>query len=107
MKKKILAVAVLTVLLAVSGVRAEEPQNLCPGFAPEQGVMWRGSEWNGATRGEYPNRNCDIVSIGREPARTDSVPYADAQSALQSARDYAKELSPYYLLLSQTEWKFF
>jgi len=70
------------------------------------GVSWTGQEWNGSTEGTSPNRNCDIVSIGRESARTDSVPFSDAESAKTGAEEYRKELSPYYLLLSRTEWEF-
>ena len=71
-----------------------------------KGAEWTGTEWDGSTEGEWPNRNCDIVSIGREPARTDSVPYADTENARHGAENYQKELSPYYLLLSQEEWAF-
>ena len=49
------------------------------------GVTWTGTEWDGSTEGEYPNRNCDIVSIGKEPARVDSIPYDSLQAALQGA----------------------
>lgn len=69
-------------------------------------VSWTGTEWDGDTSGAAPQRNCDIVSIGREPARTDSIPYGDLPSAVQAAQDYDKALSPYYLLLSQTNWQF-
>lgn len=67
---------------------------------------WTGMEWNGSTEGEYPNRNCDIVSIGREAARVDSIPYQDIESAVLSAENYQKERSAYYQLLSQTNWRF-
>ena len=77
-----------------------------PFLASGEGVQWTGSEWDGSTEGEYPYRNCDIVSIGREPARVDSIPYDSLESAIQGAMEYHKELSPYYLLLSQREWKF-
>ncbi|MBR6965894.1 MAG: DUF4981 domain-containing protein [Clostridia bacterium] len=79
-----------------------------PGDAGSEsaGVFWNGREWDGSAEGEYPNRNCDIVSVGREAARTDSVPYADAESARIGAEEYRKELSPYYRLLSQEEWAF-
>jgi len=92
MKKSITAV-VCAVLLAF-------------GLAVSEGVSWTGQEWNGSTEGEYPNRNCDIVSIAREPARVDSVPYTQLDSAIQGAVDYAKELSTMYMLLSQTDWSF-
>lgn len=69
-------------------------------------VSWTGTEWDGDTSGAAPQRNCDIVSIGREPARTDSIPYGDLPSAVKAAQDYDKALSPYYLLLSQTNWQF-
>ena len=67
-----------------------------PGDAGSEsaGVFWNGREWDGSAEGEYPNRNCDIVSVGREAARTDSVPYADAESARIGAEEYRKELSP-------------
>ena len=67
-----------------------------------QCVAWTGREWDGNI--EAGNNN--IVSIGREPARMDSIPYADLESALTGAAEYKKELSPYYLLLSQMSWKF-
>lgn len=47
-----------------------------------------------------------MVSIGREPARTDSIPYGDISSAVSGSVDYEKALSSYYLLLSQTQWQF-
>lgn len=65
-------------------------------------VSWTGLEWNG----DIEAGNNNIVSIGREPARVDSVPYDDLACALAGAENYQKELSPYYLLLSQQEWSF-
>ncbi len=79
---------------------------LLPLAATAGGVEWTGTEWDGSIEGEYPSRNCDIVSIGREPARVDSIPYEDMEKAIAGAENYQKELSAYYLLLSQTEWKF-
>lgn len=73
--------------------------------AMAEGVSWTGREWDGSTEGE--NRSCDVVSIGREAARVDSVPYGTLETAAEGARDYRKELSPYYQLLSQTQWQFF
>ena len=73
-----------------------------PVFAMAMGVTWTGQEWDG----DIEVGNNDIVSIGREPARVDSIPYATMQDAVRAAEDYAKELSPWYLLLSQTEWDF-
>ena len=73
---------------------------------PCNAVSWTGTEWNGDSSGAVGERSCDIVSIGREPARTDSIPYGDLQSAVKAAQDYDKSLSPYYLLLSQTQWQF-
>ena len=70
------------------------------------GVSWTGTEWDGSTKGEYPNRNSDIVQIGREYARTDSVPYSTLSDAISGARDYHKELSPYISYISRTDWKF-
>ncbi len=67
-----------------------------------QGVAWTGREWDG----DIGAGNNEIVSIGREPARVDSIPYADLESALTGVAEYKKELSPYYLLLSQRSWKF-
>lgn len=71
-----------------------------------EGVSWTGNEWNGSTEGEYPNRMCDIVQINRELPRVDSIPYANVETAVDGARDYVKETSPYFRLLSQTDWKF-
>lgn len=71
-----------------------------------EGVSWTGREWDGSTEGEAPLRNCDIVSIGREAARVDSIPYDTFEHAAEGATDYNKELSPYYRLLSQTSWSF-
>ena len=93
--------ALLTVLIMLCAMTV-----ISCGRAEKQGVAWNGKEWDGSITGMFPNRNCDIVSIGREPARTDSIPYADAESARLGAENYRKELSPYYLLLSQTEWAF-
>ncbi len=70
---------------------------------PAGAVEWTGLEWNGDTAGI---RNCDIVQIGREPARTDSIPYDTGPAAITASVNYEKSLSPYYLLLSQTQWKF-
>ena len=70
------------------------------------GVSWTGTEWDGSTDGTYPNRNCDIVQIGREYARTDSIPYSTLSDAIDGAREYNKELSPYVSYISRTEWKF-
>ena len=69
-------------------------------------VEWTGLEWNGDTSGTVGSRNCDIVQIGREPARTDSIPYDSLTAAADAAVAYDKSLSPFYLLLSQTEWQF-
>jgi len=90
-----IAVILCTVITALYSAAAEPT-----------GVEWTGREWDGSIEGDYPSRNCDIVSIGREAARTDSIPYADAESAKAGAENYQRELSPYYLLLSQTEWDF-
>ena len=70
------------------------------------GVFWTGKEWNGSTDGDAPNRNCDIVQIGREAPRTDSVPYDTPEQAIDGAVNYRKENSGRYLLLSQTNWTF-
>ena len=55
---------------------------------PCNAVSWTGTEWNGDSSGAVGERSCDIVSIGREPARTDSIPYGDFQSAVRAAQDY-------------------
>ncbi len=65
-------------------------------------VSFTGLEWNG----DIEAGNNAIVSLGREPARVDSIPYATLETAVQGAEEYRKELSPDYLLLSQTEWQF-
>ncbi|MBQ8161713.1 MAG: DUF4981 domain-containing protein [Clostridia bacterium] len=77
-----------------------------PLTASALGVQWTGTEWDGSTEDEYPYRNCDIVSIGRETARVDSVPYDTLEDAIRGAGEYMKELSPFYRLLSQRQWKF-
>ena len=51
-----IALLILPLLLLSSGALGE-------------GVCWTGLEWNGDIRGEVGQRNCDIVQIGREPAR--------------------------------------
>lgn len=73
---------------------------------PCNAVSWTGEEWNGDISGTVGSRNCDIVSIGREPARTDSIPYDSLEAAVTAARDYDKTQSSRYLLLSQTAWQF-
>ena len=73
-----------------------------PACALSEGVTWTGLEWNG----DIEAGNNDIVSIAREPARVDSIPYATLEDAVAAAEEYAKEKSPWYLLLSQTEWDF-
>lgn len=70
------------------------------------GVAWTGQEWDGDITSAAGSRSCDIVQIGREPARADSIPYETKTAAIRAAVDYEKSLSPYYLLLSQTEWRF-
>lgn len=72
----------------------------------EPGVFWTGKEWDGDTSGEAPNRNCDIVQLGREAPRADSIPYETPEQALDGAVNYRKENSGRYLLLSQTDWAF-
>ena len=76
------------------------PALIFPAFA--EGVLWTGNEWDGDIEAGHH----EIVSIGRESARVDSIPYADLPSAETGAAEYRKELSPYYLLLSQQEWDF-
>ncbi len=93
MKKRTCLCLLLLLLLTLSAALAE-------------GVEWTGYEWDGSTEGEVGERNCDIVSINREQARIDTIPYDTADNALNGARDYRKELSPYYQLLSQTNWRF-
>lgn len=93
MKKRTCLCILLLLLLTLSAALAE-------------GAEWTGYEWDGSTEGEVGERNCDIVSINREPARIDTIPYDTADNALNGARDYRKELSPYYQLLSQTNWRF-
>lgn len=73
---------------------------------PAEGATWSGLEWNGDTSGSLGPRNCDIVQIGREPARTDSIPYENTAAAITAAVNYDKSLSGYYRLLSQTRWRF-
>ncbi len=77
-------------------------QTGCPIPKEALGVSWTGLEWNG----DIEAGNNDIVSIGREPARVDSIPYDTLEAAIQGAEEYRKELSPHYLLLSQQDWKF-
>ena len=48
-------------------------------------VSWTGTEWNGDISGTVGERNCDIVQIGREPARTDSIPYETESAAIRAA----------------------
>lgn len=71
-------------------------------FASYLGVSWTGREWDG----DIEAGNNDVVSIGKETARVDSIPYDTLERAVRGAVDYDKALSPYYRLLSQTEWKF-
>ena len=73
---------------------------------PVEGASWSGLEWNGDTSGSPGERNCDIVQLGREPARTDSIPFENTVAAITAAVNYDKSLSTYYLLLSQTQWQF-
>ena len=101
---KKLMLTTLTALLAVSafsGCFAREVE-----MTEKAGVTWSGLEWNGLREGEYPNRSSDIVQIGREYARTDSIPYDSLDNAINGAKNYQKELSPYIRYISRTEWKF-
>lgn len=70
------------------------------------GQEWTGQEWDGSIQGEEGERSCDVVSVNREPARADSIPYESLDQAVEAAREYRKELSGWYLLLSQTDWQF-
>ncbi len=60
------------------------------------GVFWTGKEWNGSTDGDAPNRNCDIVQIGREAPRTDSFLMTRPNRAIYGAVNYRKENSGRY-----------
>ena len=71
-------------------------------FSRYLGVAWTGTEWDG----DIEAGNNDIVSVGKETARVDSIPYDTLDGAIRGVAEYKKELSPYYRLLSQTEWKF-
>ncbi len=75
-------------------------------ITPATEVTWTGTEWNGSTEGEYPNRNCDIIQIGKEFSRIDSIPYDTAQNAIDGANDFNWKLSPYIRYISGTDWKF-
>ena len=95
MKKALLtAITVLLLTLPLGGYGEAREENA--------GISWTGLEWNG----DIEAGNNEIVSIGREPARVDSIPYDTPEAATQGAAEYRKELSPYYLLLSQRKWKF-
>ncbi len=98
-KKRIVLLLMGLMLMVLSHGIAEEPET-----APDSslGVSFIGNEWNG----DIEAGNNAIVSIGREPARVDSVPYDTLEASIQSAEEYQKELSSYYLLLSQTDWRF-
>lgn len=56
-----------------------------------------GNEWKGT------ENNLDITSVNTMPDSSNSVPYADVQTAFLGARDYAKEGSAYYQLLTGKE----
>ncbi|MCL2013820.1 MAG: InlB B-repeat-containing protein, partial [Oscillospiraceae bacterium] len=62
-------------------------------------VYFTGNEWTGI-RGSGINNN-NIFGINREDARTsDTLPYQSTQAAYIGARDYKKEESDYYKLLT-------
>ncbi|MBR3017082.1 MAG: DUF4981 domain-containing protein [Clostridia bacterium] len=71
-------------------------------FSRYLGIAWTGTEWDG----DIEAGNHDIVSLGKETARVDSIPYDSLENAVRGAVEYDKGASPYYRLLSQTEWKF-
>lgn len=65
-------------------------------------------EWTGKVTGEGDDavHNAHIYQINREKARADSIPYDSAENAVKAAKDYDKTLSPYYMKISGTKWKF-
>lgn len=65
-------------------------------------------EWTGKVTGEGDDavHNAHIYQINREKARADSIPYDSAEDAIEAAKNYDKTLSPYYIKISGTKWKF-
>ncbi len=65
-------------------------------------------EWTGKVTGEGDDavHNAHIYQINREKARADSIPYDSAEKAIEAAKNYDKTLSPYYIKISGTKWKF-
>ncbi len=57
-------------------------------------------EWTGA------NGNSHVVSVNKETARVDSIPYYDEAKAVKAANDYDKTQSEYYMLLSGGDIKY-
>ncbi len=57
-------------------------------------------EWTGA------NGNSHVVSLNKETARVDSIPYYDEAKAVKAANDYDKSQSEYYMLLSGGDIKY-
>ena len=65
-------------------------------------------EWTGIVAGEGVDavHNAHIYQINRENARVDSIPYDSAEKAVEAAKNYNKDLSPYYIKISGEKWKF-
>ncbi|MGN1121954.1 MAG: glycoside hydrolase family 2 TIM barrel-domain containing protein, partial [Eubacteriales bacterium] len=68
-------------------------------YVPEP-FTFNDKEWTGL------DGSSGVFALGKELPRVDSIPYADAQTAVQGALEYDKSLSPYYQLLSGQKWQF-
>lgn len=65
--------------------------------------LFTGSEWSGASI-----EDAATFQVNRNEAHADLVPYDNIDSAIDGARDFKRELSPYYKLLSgyDRQWIF-
>jgi len=105
---------ILSALIMCTGASASEPASLTLDEAETAedmtqtvnsnaslaSVTFTDLEWTGV------DGNSDILEIGREPSRVDSIPYASADDAITAAKNYDKTKSPYYMKISGTKWKF-
>lgn len=66
-------------------------------------VFFTGTEWSGATQTDV-----DTFQVNRNEAHAELLPYDNLNNAIDGARDYNKEISPFYRLLTgeNDEWTF-
>ena len=95
-----LTVSTYGVAMGLDTAEASQDPIQNPNTANLSSVSFTDLEWTGV------DGNSKILEVGREPSRVDSIPYANAESAITAAKNYDKSQSPYYMKISGTKWKF-